>query len=44
MRAHQHPNARFEIIYSGGGGAQAFGRRIEQSDILIMPFIDTFQD
>ena len=34
---------RFEIIYGGGAGAmQAFGRRIDQDDILkVMAFIDT---
>ena len=36
---------RFEIIYGGGAGAmQAFGRRIDQDDILkVMAFIDTFR-
>lgn len=36
---------RFEIIYGGGAGAmQAFGRRIDQDDILkVMVFIDTFR-
>ena len=36
---------RFEIIYGGGAGAmQAFGRRVEQDDILkIMAFIDTLR-
>ncbi len=34
---------RFEIIYGGGAGAmQAFGRRMDQDDILkVMAFIDT---
>ena len=37
---------RFEIIYGGGAGAmQAFGRRIDQDDILkVMAFIDTFRN
>jgi len=37
---------RFEIIYGGGAGAmQAFGRRMDQDDILkVMAFIDTFRD
>lgn len=37
---------RFEIIYAGGAGAmQAFGRRIDQDDILkVMAFIDTFRE
>lgn len=37
---------RFEIIYGGGAGAmQAFGRRIDQDDILkVMAFIDTFRE
>ncbi|GMG84131.1 hypothetical protein LNKW23_33450 [Paralimibaculum aggregatum] len=36
---------RFEIIYGGGAGAmQAFGRRMDQDDILkVMAFIDTFR-
>ena len=36
---------RFEIIYGGGAGAmQAFGRRIDQDDILkVMVYIDTFR-
>ncbi len=36
---------RFEIIYGGGGGAmQAFGRRLDQDEILkVMAFIDTFR-
>lgn len=36
---------RFEIIYGGGPGAmQAFGRRIDQDDILkVMAYIDTFR-
>jgi cytochrome c-L len=36
---------RFEIIYGGGAGAmQAFGRRVDQNDILqIMAFIDTLR-
>ncbi len=36
---------RFEIIYGGGAGAmQAFGRRIDQDDILkVMAFIDTLR-
>lgn len=36
---------RFEIIYGGGAGAmQAFGRRIDQDDILkVMAYIDTFR-
>lgn len=35
---------RFEIIYAGGAGAmQAFGKRIDQDQILkIMAFIETF--
>lgn len=35
----------FEIIYGGGAGAmQAFGRRIDQDDILkVMSYIDTFR-
>jgi len=37
---------RFEIIYAGGAGAmQAFGKRIDQDQILkIMAFTDTFQN
>jgi cytochrome c-L len=37
---------RFEIIYGGGAGAmQAFGRRIDQDEILkVMAFIDTFRE
>ena len=36
---------RFEIIYAGGAGAmQAFGKRIDQDQILkIMAFTDTFR-
>jgi cytochrome c-L len=36
---------RFEIIYGGGAGAmQAFGRRIDQDDILkVMAYIDSFR-
>lgn len=36
---------RFEILYGGGAGAmQAFGRRVDQNDILqIMAFIDTLR-
>lgn len=36
---------RFEIIYAGGAGAmQAFGRRIDQDEILkVMAYIETFQ-
>lgn len=36
---------RFEIIYAGGAGAmQAFGRRIDQDEILkVMAYIDTFR-
>jgi cytochrome c-L len=36
---------RFEIIYGGGAGAmQAFGRRIDQDEILkVMAYIDTFR-
>lgn len=36
---------RFEIIYGGGAGAmQAFGRRMDQDDILkVMAYIDTFR-
>ena len=35
----------FEIIYGGGAGAmQAFGKRIDQDDILkVMAYIDTFR-
>ncbi len=37
---------RFELIYAGGAGAmQAFGKRIDQDQILkIMAFTDTFQE
>jgi len=37
---------RFEIIYAGGAGAmQAFGKRIDQDQILkIMAFTDTFRE
>ena len=37
---------RFEVIYAGGAGAmQAFGKRIDQDQILkIMAFTDTFRD
>ena len=37
---------RFEIIYGGGAGAmQAFGRRIDQDEILkVMAYIDSFRD
>jgi cytochrome c-L len=37
---------RFEIIYGGGAGAmQAFGRRIDQDEILkVMAYIDTFRE
>jgi cytochrome c-L len=36
---------RFEIIYAGGAGAmQAFGRRIDQDEILkVMAYIDSFR-
>ena len=36
---------RFEIIYGGGAGAmQAFGRRIDQDEILkVMAYIDSFR-
>jgi cytochrome c-L len=36
---------RFEIIYGGGAGAmQAFGRRMDQDEILkVMAYIDTFR-
>jgi cytochrome c-L len=36
---------RFEIIYGGGAGAmQAFGRRIDQDEILkVMAYIDAFR-
>lgn len=37
---------RFEVIYAGGAGAmQAFGKRIDQDQILkIMAFTDTFRE
>jgi cytochrome c(L) len=37
---------RFEIIYAGGAGAmQAFGKRIDQDQILqIVAFVDTLRD
>lgn len=37
---------KFEIIYAGGAGAmQAFGKRMDQDDILkLIAFIDTLQD
>jgi cytochrome c-L len=48
--AWNHPRldtevGRFEIIYAGGAGAmQAFGRRIDQDEILkVMAYIDTFR-
>lgn len=36
---------RFEVIYGGGAGAmQAFGKRMDQDDILkVMAYIDTFR-
>ncbi|MBX2856811.1 MAG: cytochrome c [Rhodobacteraceae bacterium] len=37
---------RFEIIYGGGAGSmQAFGRRIDQDELLkVMAYIDTFRE
>jgi cytochrome c-L len=37
---------KFEIIYAGGAGAmQAFGKRMDQDDILkLIAFVDTLQD
>jgi len=37
---------KFEIIYAGGAGAmQAYGKRMDQDDILkLIAFVDTLQD